>query len=248
MTKLSPLQNQTFRARFARARSHRKVVVRQTNHALLLDEGELKGALDPGVYRIGRFEAVLSFPRADQIIVAPGQESLSADGAGVRATVASVVAITDPVVVFEQENWRESWYLNVQLAVRAAIAARAVEALVAERTELDAELHDALAPLAPALGLTLRQVAIRDLVVPGEMRRALSEVVTARLTGQAALERARAETAALRNLANAGRAVADNPALLQLRLLQQMEGSSGHTFVLGGPQLLPAGVPPGDHS
>ncbi|MEM7340951.1 MAG: SPFH domain-containing protein [Actinomycetota bacterium] len=248
MTTLSPLQNGSFRARFARTWSNRKVVVRETNHALLLDEGELKGALDPGVYRIGRFEAVLSYPKADQVIVAPGQESLSADGAGVRATVASVVAITDPTLVFQQENWRESWYLSVQLAVRAAIAARTVEALMAERAAIDAELHDALDPLAPPLGLTLRQVAIRDLVVPGEMRRALSEVVTARLAGQAALERARAETAALRNLANAGRAVADNPALLQLRLLQQMEGSSGHTFVLGGPQLMPDGGPSGDHS
>jgi hypothetical protein len=29
----------------------------------------------------------------------------------------------------------------------------------------------------------------------------------------------------------------DNPALIQLRLLQQLEGSSGHTVVIGGSPL-----------
>ncbi|MCA1706792.1 MAG: hypothetical protein LC808_27445 [Actinobacteria bacterium] len=59
----------------------------------------------------------------------------------------------------------------------------------------------------------------------------------ARAEGLAALERARGETAALRNLANAARLCADNPALLQLRLLQQLSTGSGHTVVIGTPPL-----------
>jgi regulator of protease activity HflC (stomatin/prohibitin superfamily) len=60
-------------------------------------------------------------------------------------------------------------------------------------------------------------------------------VVLAQKEGQAALERARGETAALRNLANAARMVNENPSLIQLRLLQQLGTSTGNTIILGIP-------------
>ncbi len=47
------------------------------------------------------------------------------------------------------------------------------------------------------------------------------------------LERARGESAALRNLANAARMLDENPSLLQLRALQALADSSGNTLVLG---------------
>ncbi len=55
--------------------------------------------------------------------------------------------------------------------------------------------------------------------------------------GQAALERARGESAALRNLANAARLLEGNPALLNLRLMQSLSAaqSAGNTLVLGMP-------------
>ena len=62
----------------------------------------------------------------------------------------------------------------------------------------------------------------------------------AQAQGLAALERARGETAALRSLANAARQAEGSPApLLQLRLLQQLAATPGHTVVIGTP---PVGV------
>src|SRR5262249_10211862 len=62
-----------------------------------------------------------------------------------------------------------------------------------------------------------------------------AQVVKAQKEGQAALERARGETAALRNLANAARTMEENPTLLQLRALQTLADSPGNTLVLGLP-------------
>ncbi len=73
---------------------------------------------------------------------------------------------------------------------------------------------------------------MRDLVVPGEQRKLMAQIVEARLAGQAALERARGETAALRNLANAASLMRDNPDRYRLRLLQEIASSSGNTFVI----------------
>ena len=70
---------------------------------------------------------------------------------------------------------------------------------------------------------------------PGDLKRTMAKVVQARKEGQAALEKARGETAAPRNLANAARLTEGNPPLMQLRLLQQLAGSSGNTVVLGFP-------------
>ena len=56
---------------------------------------------------------------------------------------------------------------------------------------------------------------------------------TALKEGLAALERARGESAALRNLANAARLFDDNPNLRQLRLFQILEKNHNNTIVFG---------------
>jgi hypothetical protein len=81
-------------------------------------------------------------------------------------------------------------------------------------------------------------------MVPSELKRAFAGIVAARREGEAALERARGETAALRSLANAGRMIEDNPGLLQLRILQQLGGSTGNTIMLGLPGADGRPVPP----
>ena len=68
---------------------------------------------------------------------------------------------------------------------------------------------------------------MRDLTFPGELKKIFTQVVKARQEGLAALEKARGETAALRNLANAAQMVERNPALIQLRLLQVLASSRG---------------------
>jgi hypothetical protein len=79
---------------------------------------------------------------------------------------------------------------------------------------------------------------------PGELKRIFSQVVKARKEGQAALEKARAETATLRHLANAASLIDRHPTILQLRALQTVQESSGNSLVLGmPPQSTPFPVP-----
>jgi hypothetical protein len=106
---------------------------------------------------------------------------------------------------------------------------------------LGAEIKDAAAARAAEIGVDILEVQVRDVMLPGEVKRSYAAVLVARKEGEAALERARAETAALRSLANAGRTVADNPGLLQLRILQELGASSGNTVVFGAPE---AGLAP----
>jgi hypothetical protein len=77
---------------------------------------------------------------------------------------------------------------------------------------------------------------------PADLKRAFADVLKAKQEGQAALERARGESASLRNLANAARVLEGNPALMNLRLMQSLTAAqnAGNTVVLG----LPGGFVP----
>jgi hypothetical protein len=87
------------------------------------------------------------------------------------------------------------------------------------------------------IGITVHGAEIKDVMFPADLKRAFSEVLKAKQEGQAALERARGESAALRNLANAARVLDGNPALMNLRLMQSLTSAqnAGSTLVVGVP-------------
>jgi regulator of protease activity HflC (stomatin/prohibitin superfamily) len=200
--------------------------------------GRFVGVLGPGVYwvtrRYGRINKVDVRP---YFLVVPGQELLSQDGVGVKVSLAANIEVVDPeAAVNKVQDYRAAVYAVLQLACRDLVSAMKVEDLLTSRPQLGASmLERSLAPIAE-MGVKLISAEIRDLMLPGDLKRVFAQEVQARKEGLAALERARGETAALRSLANAARMVQDNPALLQLRLLQTLGASSGNTVVVGSPE------------
>src|SRR5947208_8230625 len=110
-----------------------------------------------------------------------------------------------------------------------------MDALLDNLAAISPKLMELTSKKASEFGLTLISADVKDIMLAGEMKKAFSQVVKAQKDGQAALEKARGETAALRSLANAARMMDDNPNLLQLRALQAFADSGGNTLVLGLP-------------
>jgi regulator of protease activity HflC (stomatin/prohibitin superfamily) len=151
----------------------------------------------------------------------------------VKVSVVGRARVVDPAAfVTASQDANAALYLNAQIATREVIAATTVEQLVASRQELGDALTGAVRGL-DELGVALERLELKDVIFSSELKSAQAEVIVARAQGLAALERARGETAALRNLANAAALLKDNPALLQLRLVQQLAATTGHTFVIG---------------
>jgi regulator of protease activity HflC (stomatin/prohibitin superfamily) len=146
--------------------------------------------------------------------------------------------VTDPVkAAHETQNWRGDLYNFAQLALRSVVSSASVEALLNERLEIGARLFARVQPEAAKIGLNVLAVEVKDVMFPADLKRAFSDVLKAKQEGQAALERARGEGAALRNLANAARVLEGNPALMNLRLMQSLSAAknAGNTLVLGVP-------------
>ena len=218
-------------------------IVQEGLVGLLYRDGIYQRQLAPGRHRVGARETLTLVTVASQLLVLSGQELLSADGFQPRLTAVATFAVADAhrAVSGYDAGYREMLGLEVQIALRTLAAARPAEDLArAPRETLDAELLGAIAPAAERLGLAVQSVRLRDIILPTDLRRLLTGVEKARREGQAALERAHAEQAALRSLANAARMLRNNPELQNLRLIQALAEGNGATVVLGAPTgLLP---------
>lgn len=221
-----------------------RVVVQDGSVALLFRDGVLAAELPPGRHAVGRRGTTVPVSVRPQVMSVQGQETLSADGFAIRVTAAVVWRIVDARAAWAASAslGADRLYLATQLALREIVGGRAIDALVTERPAMDAALAGAVHAAAPPLGHAIEDARIRDLALPADARRLLTEPERARREGLAALERARAEHAALRLLANAARSLRNNPELQHLRLLQVLAGSPGRsppTLVLGQGVLAP---------
>ncbi len=219
-------------------------VVKEGQAGLLYRDGKFRSQFGPGRVRIGGREELLVVRTLQQVVVVAGQEVLSNDGFQPKLSAVAAFRVVDPLIsVSRQERSSDLVVtLETQLSLRALAASRGAEALArAPREELDAELLASVRQGCAGFGVEVDSVRLRDVTLPADLRRLLTGVERARREGQAALERAHAEQAALRALANAARMLRNNPELQNLRLLQAV-GTAGAptTIVLG----TPAGIVP----
>ena len=240
---------QVDRGATGKARLGRRIVVQAWERALLFRHGALVRTLEPGGYRYWRAGySTRSVDLRPWILTVPAQELPTADGVSIKVTIAGQARVADAsAYVMASQDPASALYLAVQIDLREVVGQNTVEQLLTTRVEIGQALAASVRGV-DELGLALDRLEVKDLVLPSELKRAQAAVLIARADGLASLERARGENSALRSLANAAKLIADNPALLQLRLLQQLGATTGHTVVIGTPPF--PGVAPSnaDHS
>ena len=218
--------------------SPKRLVVFEYERGVLYHNGKFQRILPPGVYWLLQY--FYTYQKVDiraRFVTIPGQEVLSTDNINVKVSIAASFRMDDPLKALTiTSNYSESLYLILQLGLRDLFALSPVEELLTKRSELSKRLFETTVDKVSNIGLTLLSADIKDFMFPGDLKNIFAQVVNARNEGLAALERARGESAALRNLANAAKILENNPALLQLRTLQAIESKGGNTVVLSVPQ------------
>lgn len=213
------------------------VTVHDYERGLRYRSGRFTGLVDPGAHVVIRpLNEVRVLDGRPAFTIVEGQEVLTSDGVPVKVSLAARYVVGDPVAaVTNDQDFTRALHVELQLGLRDALASGTVEELLAARAKIGPAVLERTASALARIGIEVLSVEVRDLMVPGELKRLFAGVVAARKEGEASLERVRAETAALRSLANAGRMVEENPGLLQLRMLQQVGGSTGNTVMLSMP-------------
>jgi regulator of protease activity HflC (stomatin/prohibitin superfamily) len=221
------------------AQFRRALLVAEGYVGLLYHKGKFVEVLRPGRHiRWGRHYTLDAQDVRKASLLVAGQDVLTADNVGLKLSLLVSYQIADPAkAAHETQNWHNDLYNATQLALRAAVGRVAVETLLGQRLEIDAQLLARVQPEAAKIGINVLAVEVKDVMFPADLKRAFAEVLKAKQEGQAALERARGESASLRNLANAARVLEGNPALMNLRLMQSLTAAqnAGNTLVLGVP-------------
>jgi regulator of protease activity HflC (stomatin/prohibitin superfamily) len=204
-----------------------KVIVEAYEKGLQFRNGRFVRVLGPGRYAVARWLAKERIEKVDlrvQTIVVQGQETMTADKVAVRATVIAKARVADPeAALLKVANWAAQLYGDVQIALREAVAARTLDDLIAERIVLGDKVLGSLRLDAAAYGVEVQDVAVRDLVLPGDLKAQYVRVLEARKTSEAAQIERREEVAATRSLANTAELLARNPTLFKLKVLESLE-------------------------
>ena len=220
------------------------ITVHEAHVGLLYDNGRFVEALGQGRYRVRTWpwkrQEIRCVDTRRTAFVLSGQEMLTADGVSVRLNVAVEYRVAEaPTALHTVVNYQAALYTAVQILLRDEVQTRSLDRLLADRNALSGNLLERGRAEAAALGLELLLAGVKDIILPGEVKRMLAQEIEAQRAGRAALVAAREEVAATRTRANTAQLLASHPALMRLREIEALgkvaEGM-GNTVVVALPQ------------
>ena len=172
---------------------------------LFFVEGRLVEDVDQGMTVFWKQTAGLTWRSIDlreQVLDVAGQEIMTADKVTLRMNLIVTYQVTDAVrAVTAVLDFAQALYREAQLALRGAVSVRALDALLTDKTAVGAEVIAGIGERAAELGVAIKSVGLRDVILPGDMKTILNQVIEAEKQAEANLIRRREETAAARTRA-----------------------------------------------
>jgi len=194
---------------------------------VLFQDGAYVQTLPPGLYAFWKGAAdarVVEVDLREATADVSGQEIMTADKVTLRLNAVVTYRIVDAQkAVSAADDVRQALYREAQLAVRAVVGGRELDAFLADKDQVGREIEQTLRSRAGELGLEIASVGIRDVILPGEMKDLMNKVTEAKKAAEANLIARREETAAIRSQANTAKLLQDSPTLMRLRELEVLE-------------------------
>jgi regulator of protease activity HflC (stomatin/prohibitin superfamily) len=203
------------------------VQVPEYNVGVLTIDSKIDKLLAPGAYAFWKFGRQVAVELVDlrlQTVEVSGQDILTRDKVGLRLNLSATWRYTDVLQAFAQlAKPAEHLYRELQLGLRAAVGTRSLDELLENKTVIDEVVLSHVRGKLAAQGVELQGVGVKDIVLPGEMKTILAQVVEAAKSAEANVIRRREETAATRSLLNTAKVMEDNPIALRLKELETLE-------------------------
>lgn len=205
----------------------RVFVVESYEKGILLIDGKFEKILETGVYYFWKNAIGISVLKTDlrqlQLEVS-GQEILTNDKAALRInfyTQYRVVDITKALI--ENKEYEKQLYILIQLALREFIGTLSLDELLEKKESISTYVLATLKDKAGALGVEIRDCGVRDIILPGEVKEIMNQVLVATKKAQANVIMRREETASTRSLLNTAKLMEDNAMLFKLKEMEYVE-------------------------
>ena len=207
------------------------------------------------VYRFGRVQPqvrqpglTVLIPVADrlekvnmQIITmpVPAQDGITRDNVTVRVDAVIYFKVVDPVrASVDVQDYMSAIGQVAQTSLRSIIGKSNLDDLLSNRERLNQGLEFLIDNPALGWGIHIDRVEIKDVVLPDSMKRSMSRQAEAERERRARVITADGELQASQKLAQAAQVMSEEPAALQLRLLEtvvEVAAEKNSTLVLPFP-------------
>ncbi|EDP71029.1 hypothetical protein FBALC1_01057 [Flavobacteriales bacterium ALC-1] len=195
--------------------------------AVLLVNDVYTKTLEGGTYRFWRNDTTIKIAKADlrqlQLEIA-GQELLTKDKAAIRINFYTQYKVTDvEKALLDNKDYEKQLYITMQLVLRAYVGAYTLDELLERKENIAEAVFEDVKTSASKLGVTVLNCGIRDVILTGEMKEIMNQVLVAQKKAQANVIMRREETASTRSLLNTAKLMEENDMLYKLKEMEYVE-------------------------
>jgi len=208
---------------------------------LLYVDGEIAANLSTGLHAFFKVDRMVSIELVDmrvKTLEVQGQEILTRDKVALRINLSATYQYEDPSLAMRKlKDPMDHLYKEIQFGLRAAVGTRTLDALLEDKTAIDEQVAQSLGSRFSDVGISVKSVGVKDIILPGDMKELLAKVVEADKVAQANVIRRREETNATRSLLNTAKVMENNSVALRLKELETLERVTekvGSLSVYGG--------------
>jgi regulator of protease activity HflC (stomatin/prohibitin superfamily) len=212
---------------------------------LLLIDRSFVRILDGGTYFFWKGSRSVSVEKVDlrqQQIEISGQEIMSRDKVPLRLNFFCHYRIVDVVRAgLEIKELDKQFHVILQLALREYIGTLSLDEILEKKEQIGSFIAETVRAQAKTLGLEVGYAGIKDVILPGEIRDIMNQVLIAEKKAQANVIMRREETASTRSLLNTAKLMEENEILARLKELEYIERISekiNQITLSGGTQIL----------
>jgi regulator of protease activity HflC (stomatin/prohibitin superfamily) len=220
-------------------------VVDSYEKGLLYVDGKLVKDLGPGTYYFWKNEKQVIIKKVDtrkQQVEISGQELLTRDKAALRINLFANYEVIDVRKALDaSKDFARQLYIIIQMGIREYIGQYTLDELLANKTSASPYIMEYATERVAELGVQLLSCGLRDIILPGDVKAIMNQVLIAEKKAQANVIMRREETASTRSLLNTAKLMEDNEMLFRLKEMEYIEKISekiGEITVNGGSQVM----------
>ena len=169
----------------------------------------------------------------------PAQDGITCDNVTVRVDAVIYFKVEDPIrAAVDVQDYMSAIGQVAQTSLRSIIGKSNLDDLLSNRERLNQGLELLIDSPALGWGIHIDRVEIKDVVLPDSMKRSIARQAEAERERRARVITADGELQASEKLAQAAEVMAEEPAALQLRLLQtvvEVAAEKNSTLILPFP-------------
>ena len=195
--------------------------------AVLLVDDVYTKILESGAYRFWKNDISIKIAKIDtrqlQLEIA-GQELLTKDKAAIRINFYTQYKVIDiEKALLENKDYEKQLYIVMQLVLRAYIGRYTLDELLENKESIAQAVLENTKTEAAKLGVKILNCGIRDVILTGEMKEIMNQVLIAQKRAQANIITRREETASTRSLLNTAKLMEENEMLYKLKEMEYVE-------------------------